>query len=399
MKYKKKLITLFMIIASLTGFNSLYSVLTMSQYKPDSYFQKPYFTQDYFTDISCIFSGGFANSAYNNNNNKVAFLQQFGTEDLLKKFVDTTLPSNNIESFGQGLLSGNFHLREIILSSYKNIVRGFFIEGSTAIQDLSINNIDVNFVQTAVPLSQEQLIYLERLQQKLPKSMNQAGMFTTAFYAGYHATYSNFTHLDFIDFQIKTGMMSPQAMYDTNQSLVQFPFIQNINFGYPVIATATIGILDWMTIGCNGAVIPWQKAMGTIPMNNSFSQNNLLMPESGVAFLQRGPLFSTSIYFEADHIHQGYSTIIAYCYTRNCSYTITPIDTINIQKALVNESQLLNAWSLGSVYVQFDIDFACETTPSAPVLSVFCHIPVAGQLCTETNIFGGSCSLQVSYAF
>lgn len=277
--------------------------------------------------------------------------------------------------------------------------RGFFIEGATSIQDLSMNSIHLDFAQVVTPATQEQIHYLEQLQQKLPQTINQAGMFTTALYAGYHKTFLDFKHLDFIDLQIKAGITSPQAMSKTNQTLLQFPWMQNINFGYPIIITTSFGLLDWITLGCNGAVIPWQSTIATVPLRNNVTQNNILIQDLQVANVERGPLLTTSIYFEADHFHQNLSTIIAYCYTKSCAYTIIPIDQINTQLALVNQLSLLESWSLGSIYLEFNIDFACESKPNAPVLSFFCNIPITGQLCPETNIFGGACNLQLSYAF
>lgn len=399
MKYKKKISILFTILLSLNYYHNLRAVLSMSQYKPDSYFQKPYFAQDNFANFSCIYSGGFANSAYNNKSNKVNYLEQFGSEDLLKNFIDPTLAKNNIENFGTGNLSGNFHIRELILSCYKNMQRGFFIEAATVIQDLSINSIKLNFTQELLPATEDQNKYLEELYKKIPSTINQAGMFTTAFYGGFHTTFYDFKHLDFIDFQIKAGIMSPQAMSKENKSILQFPFINNVNFGYPIILTTSIGILDWMTIGYNGAVIPWQSNMTTIAINNTTSQNTLLLSQSNLAIIQRGPLFTTSIYIEADHFHQNLSTLVGYCYTRNSAYQITPIDQINLETNLINQSSLLQPWSLGSFYIEFSIDFACQAKPNAPIVSVFCNIPVSGKLCPETNLFGGTCSLQLSYNF
>lgn len=399
MKYKKKLSIIFTFLLSLSYNNNLTAVLSMSQYKPDSYFQKPYFAQDYFADFSCTYSGGFANSAYNSKSNKVAYLEQFGTEDLLKKFIDPTLNANNIENIGQGNLSGNFHVREIIISCYKNMQRGFFIEAATVLQDLFIDSIKLKLATTSLPETDDQTKYLEKFQQKLPATIDQAGMFTTALYAGFHKTFHDFKHIDFIDLQIKAGMMSPQAMSKTNQTILQFPFIENVNFGYPIILTTSIGMLDWITIGYNGAFIPWQSAMTTIAINNTTSQNTLLLSQSHLAMIKRGPLFTTALYFEADHFHQNLSTLVAYCYTRNSAYKITPIDQINLEENLINQSALLQAWSLGSFYIEFSVDFACEAKPNAPIISVFCNIPISGTLCPQTNIFGGACSLQVSYNF
>ncbi|MDP3788061.1 MAG: hypothetical protein Q8Q60_01925 [Candidatus Chromulinivorax sp.] len=398
MKYKTNLTSALIFICLTVSNHDLSAVLSVSQYKPDSFFQKPYFHQDNFANVSTIFSGGFASQAYNQTGQKVPYLQQFGTENLLKKFTDSSLPDSDIDSFGQGQLTGEFHVREIIVACYKNMIHGFFIEGATVIQDLFINTISVDFVESSTSLTEQQIAYLQDLQNNLPASIGRSGMFTTALYAGFNKTFLDFTHLDFIDLTIKTGFMSPQAMSDTNTSILQLP-LGNMNFGYPVIAAASLGVLDWITIGCNGSVIAWQSATKTISMNNTLSDNNLLISQSGRAIIQRGPLLATSIYFEADHFHQGLSATIAYSYTKNCAYTISPIDQIQFPAALANQSALLDSWSFGSLYMQFDIDFACESSPNAPVITVFCNIPITGQLCPKTTIFGSSCSLQLSQTF
>lgn len=399
MKCKKNLISAFIFLCSTTMHHNISAVLTVSQYKPDSFFQKPYFSQDDFANISFIFSGGFASQAYTNQGEKVPYLQQFGSEDLLKKFTNPLLPSDDTDSFGQGQLTGEFHVQEIIVSCYKNMNHGCFIEAATAIQALQVNTISIEFVPTDTSLTPEQISYLQDLQTKIPKSIDQSGMFTTAFYAGYSTTYSDFTHLDFIDITVKTGFMAPQVMRTNNDTILQLPFNGNINFGYPIIVASSLGILDWMTIGCNGSIIPWQTTTKTIPMNNSSSDNNLLITQSGLATIERKPLFTASIYLEADHFHHGLSGTIAYCYTKNNAYTITPINQTLFPQTFVNNSALTDPWSLGSFYLQFDVDFACESTPSAPIITFFCNIPVTGQLCPKTSVFGGSCSLQLSYIF
>ena len=399
MKCKKNLIIAFIFLCSTTLYHNLSAILTVSQYKPDSFFQKPYFVQDDFANISAIFSGGFASQAYNQTGQKVPYMQQFGPESFLKKFTDPSIPNNDIDSFGQGQLTGEFHVRELIISCYKNMVHGFFIEGAIAIQDLFINEISAQFIPTSIALTELQIKYLQDLQQQLPNSIGQSGMFTTAYYVGHSQTFTDFTHLDFIDFTVKIGFMSPQEMSNNNTSILQFPYNENMNFGYPIIAAASIGLLDWMTIGCNGSVVPWQTATKTIPMNNTLSNNVLLISQSGNAIIERGPLFTGSIYFQADHFYQGLSGTVAYCYTKNCAYTITPINQTQFPLSLANQSALLDPWSLGSYYMQFDIDFACQSKPNGPVLTIFCNIPVAGQLCPKTTIFGSSYSLQLSYLF
>jgi hypothetical protein len=378
--------------------NPITAFLTVSQYKPDSFFQTPYFAQDNFTNIAVNISGGFASQAYNQQGQKVPYLQQFGTETFLKQFTDQSLPHDNTEKFGQGFLDGQFHVREMIVSCYKNMNKGYFLESAIVIQDVSINHIDIAYTPDTM-LTESRLEYLEQLQQKLPENINQSGMFTTAVYAGYTKSFVNFTHLDFIDLTIKTGFMSPQAMTKNYDSFLQMPYYGNLNFGYPIIATGSLGLLDWITVGMNGSIVPWQTTTKTIPLKNTISENTLLGMQPGLATIARGPLFVASLYFQADHFHQGTSAMIGYSYTKSYPYTITPFDIMNFPHQTNSSSQLTDDWSFGSLYMQFDVDFATHCKPNSPLLTFYCNIPIAGHFCPKTTIFGSAYNLQISYKF
>lgn len=398
MKFKINfLISLIIIITSLCD-NPIMAILTVSQYKPDSFFQTPYFAQDDFTNIAVNISGGFASQAYNQKGHKVPYLQQFGTETFLKQFTDQSLSHDNTENFGQGFLDGQFHVREIIVSCYKNMNKGYFLESAIVIQDLSINHIDIAYTPNII-LTENHLQYLEQLQQKLPESLNQSGMFTTAVYGGYTKSFVHFTHLDFIDLTIKTGFMSPQAMTKNYDSFLQMPYYGNLNFGYPIIATGSMGLLDWITLGMNGSIVPWQTTTKTIPLKNTISENTLLGMQPGLATIARGPLCVASLYFQADHFHQGTSAMIGYSYTKSYPYTITPFDIMNFSDQTSNSSQLTDDWSFGSLYMQFDVDFATHCKPNSPLLTFYCNIPIAGHFCPKTTIFGSAYNLQISYKF
>ncbi len=400
MNHKTRYIFAFLCISSINLHQQLSAILTVSQYKPDSFFQTPYFHNDDFTNISAIFSGGFASQAYNQQSQKVPYLQQFGSENLLQQFIDPTLPDSDTQSFGQGLLDGKLHVREMIISCYKNMNHDFFIESAVVIQDLFINSITINFVPSHIPITDEQIIDLEKLKQKLPISIGQSGMFTAAVYAGYSKSFVDFTHIDFIDLTIKTGFMAPQAMTNNNNSFLQLPFYGNINFGYPLIVTTSLGVLDWITVGCNGSIVPWQAAIKTIPLQTIPSKDNTLLGmQPGLAKIERGPLFVASLYFQADHFHQGASATIGYSYTKNSSYTINPINQTNYNQDIANLSALTDSWSFGSLYFQFDIDFATHCKPNSPLVTLFCNIPIAGTISSKTNIFGSGCNLQINYKF
>ncbi len=385
-------------ICSLYTTQSIKACLSVSQYKPDSFFQKPYFNQDDYCSIATIFSGGHTDQAFNNQGNKVPYLEQFGPENLRMALIDP-FTQNPTQSFGQGYLQGKEHVQELILNCYKNMKAGFFIEGTIVIQNLTINNITINFTPNTMP-TDEQIADLATLQSQLPRTIGQSGMYTTCYYAGYSTTFANFTHLDFIDLTVKTGLYSPQAMLSNTSNLLQLPFVPNFNFGYPIIATASLGLLDWITLGVNGSIIPWQSATKTIPMPTiATADNNLLGLTSGLAQIEKGPLLTAAIYFEADHFHHGLSATVGYAFNKNYGGTIKPFNQEQFPTQLVNQANIFQPWSNGSMFLQFDIDFANHAQPSAPIISVFYNVPIAGKLCSKTNMLGGSCNLQISYLF
>src|SRR3990167_1631861 len=101
--------------------------LSASQYWPNALFFKSLPEEPYFNGINVTMSGAFAHDAYNNDGNNVPFLQQYGNEDLLKRFVNPNLSPDNIESMGEGQLSGKYQFRQLIVQSTKNIMHGLFI--------------------------------------------------------------------------------------------------------------------------------------------------------------------------------------------------------------------------------------------------------------------------------
>ena len=86
----------------------IFGTLTVSQYAPDSYFQKPYYSEKEFQTVLANFTTGYAAHAYNQDSQRVPFLQQFGSEDFLQRFVDPSLNSTSTTSLGKGQLSGDF---------------------------------------------------------------------------------------------------------------------------------------------------------------------------------------------------------------------------------------------------------------------------------------------------
>lgn len=375
----------------------LVAILTASKYKPESLYQTPYFQENNYTSAQTIFSGGSATHAYNEQGKKVPLLEQFGTQALHASFVDSAREYNDY-LIGTGNLEGKFHVKELIISGYKNMTQGFFIETATVIQDMYIDEIGLTYSSEITP-TEEQSAYLKKLHNILPISIQQSGLYTIAFYGGYTHSFIDFNHIDFIDFMIKTGFTSPQVMTPVDQKIIQFPFYPHASFGYPIIATAAIGLLDWITLGLNGSIVPYQTGQTMIGMPTAASNNSLLHVKSGMATIHPSTLMTAAAYFQADHFHQGLSLIIGYSYNSQGKFRIQPYDQQIFSSAQVEKSACAQAWKSGSWYIQFDIDFASFSQPNRPIFSMFCTIPTYGISTIKTNIFGANFCLQISQLF
>src|SRR3990167_7054624 len=91
---------------------SFFQTMQASQYAPNIYYSNPFKDEPYLSNPAITFSAGFANQAYDKNGKSVPFLHQYGPEDFLQRFVEPELGPINLDSLGQGFISGDFHFQQ-----------------------------------------------------------------------------------------------------------------------------------------------------------------------------------------------------------------------------------------------------------------------------------------------
>ena len=368
--------------------------LRASQYWPNSVLFKSMPEVPYLVAPNVTISGAFAKDAYNSSGEKVPFLQQYGSEDLLKRFVDSTLPSHNIESMGSGLISGEYHFRQLITQCSKNIMHGFFIGLELVFQDLTVNSIDVNFAPSEEPLTIEQKDYLVDLKQIIPSTINVSGLFTTFILLGWHKKFDNFKHIDFLDICFDTGVAAPSSMNWNNDSILKIPFVDLSCFVYPVISILTIGFKEKFIFGYYGLLMPYQPKVIQASINTTSSNSQLLLTESAPVLLSPGLNLSSAFYLQVSDFYPGYTGTIAYSYMSGAPTKVKPVQPTEITGLSKHD-----AWNFGSLIFQLDYNFATESRPRAPIVSGFFSIPLSGKLYQKSYLFGGACTLQINYNF
>lgn len=368
--------------------------LQASQYWPNSVLFKSMPESPYLAAPNITISGAYAKDAYNADGKSVPFLQQYGSEDLLKRFVDTTLPSDSVESMGNGLISGEYHFRQLITQCSKNIMHGFFIGLEFVFQDLTVSSINVDYAPSEEQLTAEQKDYLVDLKQIIPSTINESGLFTTFVLLGWHKKFESFKHLDFLDICFDTGFAAPSSMKRNNNSILQIPFIDLPCFVYPLISILTIGFREKYVLGWYGLVMPYQPTVIQAAVNTTSSNSQLLLTDSVPVILSPGLNLSSAIYLQISDLYPGYTGTIAYSCMGGASTSVKPIHPIEITDLSEHDP-----WNCGSLIFQLDYNFATKSKPRAPIVSGFFSVPLSGKLYQKSYLFGGACTLQINYDF
>lgn len=373
-------------------------ILHSSSYGPSLIFHKPYDNTPYLADYYMSFSAGQTDKAFNKNGQTVPFLQQYGSEDLLKKFLDPSLPKNNAETFGTIDFSGTFNFQRLNLFYSKNIFHDMFIGIATSIQNLSINEIKLE-VHLHQDLTKEEEYQLQLFQAKIPKSINSSGMYEALLILGYNKIFTNFTSLKFLQIFLKASLGIPQWLYGHNLTILQYPLGGNIAFSYPITAIIAAGLTKHCNIGGYGLFIPFQPTQLTGVVNRANSNNQFLLTEATRIQVKPQPVFSTVFYVEAHSFVPNFMTTIGYGYTYGMKWNIQSFNEIEFPTEIINSNQLLNAFSVSSLFFQLNYNFASEKNPHAPTISMFYTFPLAGSFYPKIQIIGGSYNMAITYEF
>ena len=137
---------------------SFFQTMQASQYAPNIYYSNPFKDEPFLSNPAITFSAGFANKAFDENGKTVPFLQQYGTEDFLQRFVDPSLSHDDLTSAGQGLITGDFHFKQYLFLYEQNISHKLLFGTIISLQDYTVNNIRAEFIPDNQPLSQDQII-------------------------------------------------------------------------------------------------------------------------------------------------------------------------------------------------------------------------------------------------
>ena len=390
----RRLSLILLIVAHIAISSSIFA----SHYGPSLLFHKPYSTEPALGSIFVNFCRGKTSQGYNRNGQIVPFLQEYGSEDLLRRFMDNSVSRDNIESLGKISFTGTLGFERLNLAFSKNIHHHCFIGIGTVVQNLQVGDITPT-INLYKPLNPEDQKKLDVMESKIPNSLNTSGMLTTAIEFGYNRVFDNFESINFLQFFISGCIATPQVINGHSLSILQYPLAGNISFAYPVTAILTGGINKHLNVGVYGTIIPFQPRQINAPVNNTGTQNNILLDHVTALTVYPKPVLSSVFYIEAHSFITNFMTTFGYGSSWGIPWKITAVDKQNYPDHLINNNELLNGWNLGSLFLQVDYSFRSEKHPYGPALSLSYVFPLAGRYFPKINIIGAAFNLGIHYDF
>lgn len=373
-------------------------IIHASAYGPSLLFHKPYNTTPYASHIYLGFSGGTTTQGYDRHGQTVPFLQEYGSEDLLARFLDHTVPVNDITKLGTMKFAGTLNFERLSIGYSKNIHRNCFIGIGTVVQNVEVDNITPTITLTST-LTPKQEHALDILKSKIPNTITSSGIFTTALEFGYNRIFHDFTSINFLQLYLKGAFGIPQIMHGNNFSILQYPLAGNISFSYPVVATILLGLHKHINFGFFNAMIPFQPRQVFAPVNPTLSHNNIVVTELAQIIVSPKPVFSSTMYIELYNFVDNLMLTMGYGSATGLPWKIHAIDQGNFPDPLINSNELLNGFAISSLFLQADYSFKSEKHPYGPAISISYVAPISGRYFPKLATVNGAFGLAIHTQF
>lgn len=381
-------------------------------YKSSQFFYKPRLEEDWLLSFEAFFGGGQSENSYNNYKENTCILNLYGPSNLhlAGKGVSEKILNCNPDGFlnnfwqdqvgpyfGKIIFDGHFKIAQIYFDYQKNLQGGFFYQINLPVRKMAINSItikDLSQVKNKKEANwQDWKSFITNLRSNLKNygiclsdEVEKTGVGDLAIMFGKTVNYENTTHIDFIDATIKFGILFPTGKENDPNILFDLPTGYDGYWGFPIFTSFGLGLFEWLTLGTyfNGYFFSHKNK--EIRVQTAQDQSGFIKLEKIMARTKHGNIFTTGIYFEADHFMKGYSLLVSYQYNKQYQTKIQPINNTNLNQEFIDADPMFQGFSMNNVNIYFEWDFASIEHPNAPHIRVSLDIPFNGRNIFDTKI-------------
>ena len=382
------------------------------RHQPTS-FPQPRFSRKNLGSFELRVAHDTAKNSFDAQGNVVGLLNFNGSTNLLKRFVNTTLPYNNTETFGKAIMSAELSTLQYNFTLTQNFGSHFFAYCSITTSQDTLKNLLIQPItnncllisQTDIDANPTFKTYLQDLQNLLTNNNCDSGIIQnnigpTVFTIGYTTSLTDFKHLDFIDITAQTGICLPLTPLDKNQPVLSaLPFTHNVNLGIPVMVNCAFGLYDWLNLGATGLLTVFIKNDQIIPLNTTRTNNAVLICEQGLTEVAHHPFLYFNTYFEAEQLIPRLTCLFALTYAKQFATSYKTTDQTKFPNILVNQYPTHHAWELLNLVFSGELDLSQDNYRIMPRIKCMYVLPVWGASVFKTSELMGQFAIECTYSF
>lgn len=337
-----KYISYIVMVIACTYFTNNMAVFNRSFfYRASSFYGEPKLTWPLLSTAEIQFSGGDTHRAYNNHKKRTYIKNLFNSkeDDIYVR---------------QSYIKGAFEIFQLDINLYQNIYKGFFCHFH-------------------LPFSQINLTHIN--------SYKTHGLSDSTLFLGWAINYENTEYIDYIDFNIKTGVLFPTGE-KTKRKPLSIPLGYNGHWGVPLSINASLGMYNWLTLGTYLDAV-------------FLTKNKELLHNSEQTFICKknvcpGNVYRAGAYFKADRCVNGASFIIGVDHEHHTKS--------DISRRLLLHNPHLREWNRTQIHLLFEYDFASEEQ-NMPRIGICYNKNLKGKNILATNIFDGYIGFDLNWLY
>jgi hypothetical protein len=313
-------------------------------------------------------------------------------------------------SFGYLEYSGKFKTVEIQLLFTQNFRHGLFTQIGLPIRYMALTNTCFNDLtpricpcpNTNTDTWQTFLALFDKILERYnlrASNFKKTTLGDLSWQIGWGCNYQDMRVLDYVDLDVKLGIIFPTGKKQNANSVFDIPSGYNGHLGCGCSFDIAIGAYNWLTFGGYGGAIAFTDKTHEIHMKTDIRQNGFIKLAMGCVTVDKGTIWYSGAFGKLDHIAAGFSLLGGYTFCTQQKDRLNPENTNFFDPTAANCDSTLQGWDMHTLHLIADYDFAREGHRFSPRISVLANITLGGEHIFKTNMVGGSFGFDVSYEF
>jgi hypothetical protein len=315
-----------------------------------------------------------------------------------------SLPSR--PPFGSISVNGIFRLVETHVQLIQNFDHGYFFRISIPIRSMQIfgiNYIDEspatgfpNRHDTSWKIIFNHLPEMAQAQGLCFSSWSQMAAGDIAFMFGWGINYQNTRKLDYVDFDIQIGVLTPSGALADPRYVFSLPTGNNGHIGLPFQLDLSVGVFQWLTFGFHGHFL--YLFPGHEPLRADCDQGAWVSFKKVCAEVHPRLRGAISGYIKADHCYGGLSFLFGYQFNA-AQRAYVWADTKGLLTPIHSSQPWLQQWHMHTFHFWSEYDFATRRCPSLPRIAIFYNHIISGKRIFNTNMIGGQWGVELCWRY